>query len=924
MAVYKGVARIRINDLLGASLFRASLATANNDPDVLGSDRAVWELAAGQSVTLRLRIISTGSNPVVVARVYYETGTGTLIRQLRNSTSGSGTLTYTFYATDDGTATGTPCVGTMRLYVRAYREGSLNDFDIDSDGNVSGPALGGSAGYTDQGVLRAYIDNPTLSHLGYPAGSQHAYGAAGDEFASLRVGYTPPPTIRGHEQTLLRALTESGGVAGGGTTQLVSAGGTSDHSVRVDELAFNSALESCGARVLPVGTALIVPDSEPGMLWTRFVADTGQVQSGDGVQVANLFDVDPRLTAGIVQPTPDSGLANIGDAISVSMQVTNSRDELLTRPLTTVLRDSTGATIVGNTQTGPSYTQSHQLVAGDDATADTTGAQWTLEVEPVTVATVQVNAIRVSTFRVFHSANGLPGFDANLADGMLTSAETTTSDDGGGGDRSLLNRGEECRLIGYVYRADGGYWTRPLDMRVIADDNSEEDQQSVSPLLGQIDYTYTTAMDDRANPTGRAKHARIADTDGNIEVNAPDQWNLSSRYRRTVVKVRVGDENGDDGRLGGVFPLAAFNRDSGEQPVYIEVEVRYFRDTLLANTTITAEARNDVLGVEDSQSVTTDANGIAAWSYQIGQGDKATPANGKLVPSLSPKHPHVYDAGNDSAQLPDWWGVTEHVWLDAHDQRAEVLSKDTWNPANPQDGSEDANEEPVGYVLLGDEMWLSVHAMGVRLDRELQTSGNAITQTLKAPNGSAHVMQQTDTGADGWSAPWNAAFTTPQSENWSHEAAFAFEGNSNTVADAITVITPRTNNLVPILVVPNILEPDTALGIQLRTEKDDLAIEPDSVPTFRVMDPSTSPWTELAAGNFTSDASGFEEANGSEYTAAVASAALPSAGAVAVIADAKISGSKIRVRAPVWIGRTAPDSYVDFDPAGEQWLRYVA
>lgn len=930
MAAYKGVARVEMQaSSTGGTDFVLSTSNAATI-----SDRPTWELAAGGSITLHGALREFGSftggedQYEITAAVYYETTLGTLVRELGvySTKSSFAAASWAFYATSNGLAGGTPIPGTLRLYLRVrYDAGVGGVVDADSDGTVfeDTNTLAG-ANEQDQGVLRAHVDSITLAHLGYPAGSQHAYGPAGDEIAAARAAYPVPPAIRGHEHLRLDII-DGAAVQVAGAEADVLAGGQTDLAVVVDETNFDAALKTYGLRATPVGAALLVPDSEPGMAWTRFVAGAGQTQVGDGVEDQTLFDADPRVTNAFIDPTPASGLANIGDAIVASMAPVSSRGDAITRVMPAVLRDSQGVIKATNaTATGPNYSVGYTTVAGDDAAADTTGALWTIEVQPPGNSAVQVFGIAVSTFRVFHSTNGLPSFDADLADGVLSSAETTTSDDGGGGDRSVLNRGETCRLIGYVYRADGGYWTRPLDMRVVNDLGNDEDQQFVSPLLGRIDYTYLTANDDRATTAGRPKHARIAATDGNIPVSAPDQWTLSGTYRRTVVKVQVGDEDGDDGRLGGVFPLAAFNRDPAEQPVYIEVEVRYFRDTPLANRTITCEARDENAVAENSQSITTNASGIAAWSYNIGQGDKATPAAGKLVPALSPKHPHVYDDGNGTGRLPDWWGVTEHVWLDAHDQRAEALDKDTWNPANPTDGSENAAEEDLGYILLENEMWLSVHAMGVRLDRQLQTSGGAVTQMLKKPNGSTLVMRQTDTGADGWSPPWNVDYTAPPSENWSHEAAFAFEGNSNTVADAITVITPRTNNLVPILVAPNILEPDTALGIQLRTEKDDIAVQPDSVPRYRVLDPSTSPWAELAAGEFTSDTSGLEEAAGSEYTAAVPAAVLPALGVVVVVADAQISGSRVRVGAPVRIGRTVPASYIDFDPAGEQWLRYVA
>lgn len=137
MAIFKGDTSLLINDGLGNTR-RYSLRTENVDG--VPANRSVWEGNAGTSVTLFLRNETAGAAPPgnanvrFILRVYYETGTTTLIRELHNSTTppANGT-SYTFHFTNDGNSGGTARCGQLRGYIDAEFDGAVGDYNRNSD-----------------------------------------------------------------------------------------------------------------------------------------------------------------------------------------------------------------------------------------------------------------------------------------------------------------------------------------------------------------------------------------------------------------------------------------------------------------------------------------------------------------------------------------------------------------------------------------------------------------------------------------------------------------------------------------------------------------------------------------------------------------------------------------------------------------------
>jgi len=898
MANYKGEAYCTSTNLTGAVHFKLTTDSGGTFSGTR-ADRSTWELNAGASVTLYFYRGTTGTLPpalpdgdggdLVRLRVYHETGTGTLVRELFTGTSppANGT-SYTFYATSNGLIGGSPRAGTLRLRIEAIQSGELLDnYNIDSDTQ-------------DQGVLRCNQVTPDtkLVHDGYPSGSTYAIGPASTESVGITFTHDPPFGTGAHQDMRIDVL-DAGAVQFAGTQQDL-VGTSSTLSVPVNTANFDDTSKAYGLRVTPIGAALLQPTSEGSMLWCRFGSGTGTTQNGNSVERASgVFNVDPRVT--VPSPTLSKSLHNRGDSTTIDYNVRNARNENLTRSLNYVLKDSGGTTRKSGSDSGANYDIDYTIGSADAAAFDFVGSQWTFETSNSEFTTVTSNAYRVSrkvmigsgvgsnnlsintnfevynrgetvtydfyvsaadgtaytrtvtaevhntahgvenqrsesngdghfqdsyvvasgdtatgdqtgslkhieidpngtggnsadasaaewgvsTLRVIHSTATLPSGNPANADNTV-SIVTTTSDDGGGGDRSLLNVLETAQIDYYLYGVRGQAWPFSFNSRIIAADGSTDFTDVRTPSgAGLVSYTRTMAngVESAFDLVGDAKHIRADSSDSNDTVNSADAAAVSSKILigsaaglddgDLVIEVgSVG--SGDDATMSGVYPTAIFNRDSGEADVAISTYLSYARLTKYANQTVSSAVHSDVHGVEDSQTPTTDANGLLAYTYTIANTDKATAHVEKstggysTLPTGSPKHLTITDGDNTTIDSDEAWGVTKHLWVDVHDEREEPLNRDTWNPADPSDGSENAEEEPFQYVILGDTLKVWAHVMSVRLDREIETwdgdtgsypANRAVRLRTIKPSGSVNATMLTDTGIDGWTSGVDEAET---------------------------------------------------------------------------------------------------------------------------------------------------------------------
>lgn len=333
---YRGDSQIQI--ATSANQTRMHLRTVNDDS--APADRA-FEVLAGQAITFYYRWINVffGVAPNKVTIEVRDDNTSTVIRtyQTLGPEPAIGAA-FTFWGTHDGTQTGTPQGGTVRLYLRAVKDnGSVTDnYNLDSDGAVTvSPA--GSSTVIHSGCLRvnALVDDLTAS--AYAARSLHANG----EPFVLTAAHTPKYGGAGSKTVRLDAIDAAGSQTVAGASAEFDTGAAYAQSVLVTG-AFTGGLAAYGARLVPVSNAGFVPSSGP-IPWTKFVANgPNVVQDGNGVRRDSFYNVDPSLkvdlhtqkgSALVKDPITAPDLYEhfaaviLGDTMHTWVHVTNARDE---------------------------------------------------------------------------------------------------------------------------------------------------------------------------------------------------------------------------------------------------------------------------------------------------------------------------------------------------------------------------------------------------------------------------------------------------------------------------------------------------------------------------------------------------------------------------------------------------------------------
>jgi hypothetical protein len=386
MSVFKGDASIEIdNSGLGSRRYSLRTVNSNGAP----SNRATWEGNAGTSVTLFFRNETAGVSPPSDAdnlfelKVFYETGTGTLVRTLYTGAAppANGT-SYTFYFTADGLVGGAQRCGQLRLYINAVRTG-LGTYNRNSD-NTGGSGLALSD--VDQGVLRSNMLVSDLTVSAYPAGSKFAYGTAADETYTLTATHTQKYADTNNEIMRFHVLTAADVSLGSSTTEL-GAGTSTVSSAGTINNAFATGDNNYGGRFEVENNGLLLTTEK----WTLPV-DNGVNVAQDGtnaIKRSSFFVVNPDVT--FVSVTPGQTVYNREETATVTFGLQNARAEALTRSMTAIVKDSTGATKKTITDTGGTYgdggTSDYVIGVADRATYDLTGDQWTLAITTAGVRT---------------------------------------------------------------------------------------------------------------------------------------------------------------------------------------------------------------------------------------------------------------------------------------------------------------------------------------------------------------------------------------------------------------------------------------------------------------------------------------------------------------------------------------------------------
>ncbi len=387
MPVTKGSAFVSTSFLTGKRFFHFGTRTNGGQS---ASDQPIWQLEAGEPIELRFWTGTAGLLPppepgIVFLDVYYETGNATLVRRVWNSGLPSNGARFTFWATDDGTETGEPRCGTLRLSIHA-QFGTL--YLVRSDGTGSGLDA------WSQGLLRANAKVSAITHDGYPNGDRYALGVVDDESVTLRAAITPPFDVRGHELLAWRILHDQVDIHTDPSHFPDSAGQLSV-SLPTDSV-FLDALETYGAGLAVDGNSELEPSSG-AVAWTSISADNANlVDDADGVSDPALFDVDPRVQFADV--TAGSPIYNRGQTASIEIGLINARGEPLLRDLDLALVDSLNQTQSTQTLSGPIYEMTYPLPVDADARNDQTGAEWRVKlVDPTVTATGDHAAFYVSS-----------------------------------------------------------------------------------------------------------------------------------------------------------------------------------------------------------------------------------------------------------------------------------------------------------------------------------------------------------------------------------------------------------------------------------------------------------------------------------------------------------------------------------------------
>lgn len=569
--VAKGMAFARSNQVLnnGQQVSFGTLSTDHGlDPD---TDQPVWELNAGDSIPLYVDELDANSNrpETVELRVYYETGTGTLVKTVHNgapSWSLGVSLIDTFYATDDGTATGTPCAGVLRLYVRIVRSSGIVQYDVNSDSGGSG----GSGQEWGQGLLRANCKVSDIAASAYPAGSTFAYGTAADEIITLTATHAQPFEVRGHEHVRIDALDVTTQHLAG-DEQDIGSGTTTTQQFTVNNPNFDDDAKSYGAEFVPVGVAQLVPDSDPTMLWTTLVDDGASVeQNGDNVRRQSFYDVDPGIV--IQNGVVAESVYNRGETAEHQFELVNARGETLTRSVGWDILDGEDTTVASVSDTGPTYFNSRVIGDTERALPDDTGDQWSIVTTLADAYNVAANIYGVSRKWIFRADTG------EAAGTVFTDKTASPSADG----KTLFNRGQDVFFRGLLFNVRGealgavaGFFApRRTDQEAYELPLTAHTLAAGGELTG-ASATYAVPLTSVTSPAGRAlvfsssnveQPRSGGDGQGNFaetDIAAPE-WTITDQYSVTMRSQKEPVRNTDP--VDTVFTI-------GDDAVYHFVQV---------------------------------------------------------------------------------------------------------------------------------------------------------------------------------------------------------------------------------------------------------------------------------------------------------------------------------------------------------------
>ncbi len=323
-------------------------------------DRLVWQLSAGQCLTLYYYDMTSGATPPqapnqVTLKVKIDNSATDVITFLNAGTEPANATPYTFCATNDGLITGTPRAGTYRLYVQAIKNnggGGIGNYNIDSDG----VATVGTIVQNARGAIRSMMLVSSLSASAPPSGSQFAYGPSADELVTITVTRTQKNGGTTTETINFNSLHQSGGSVVETSTTTESTASTTDTTTFIIDNSYDLASNTYDIEYNIISTASLT-----GMSWTTFPI------SGHGVDISRIsatkvratgFTADPRIITDmdgsgtfatadnlfLTKLGSSSGsvitLFNRGEIVYSEGYIYNSRSQLLSRAMTLTVQDT--------------------------------------------------------------------------------------------------------------------------------------------------------------------------------------------------------------------------------------------------------------------------------------------------------------------------------------------------------------------------------------------------------------------------------------------------------------------------------------------------------------------------------------------------------------------------------------------------------
>jgi hypothetical protein len=742
VAIHKGNASVTQVQVGSGRTF--ALRTDAVDSTVAG-DLSGYTLSAGESITLTYRTGTNGASApsaanTIILRVYYETGTGTLVKELYNSTPPANGTTFTFYATNTGESAGSARAGTLRLYVQAIRT-DLGAYDTNSDSDG------------DQGVIRSQAKVSNLSVSSYPSGSTFAYGTSSNEGITLSATHTQPYAVRGHETIRIDSLDQTTQQLAG-SVKVIGSSTTTTQAFTVND-TFDDSLKSYGLEFTPIGTAQLVPDSEPSMLWTTFVDDGASVeQNADTVRQQSFYNVDPRIT--LDAPVLGHDLYNRGEVTSIDVGVKNARAEALTRSIGYQLKDSTGAIKKTSNDTGPNYDIDYTIGTSDDAAYDVIGKQWSIV---LTQSDVDTNP----SADVYSVSNKLlMGSAVSLNDLVINS------------NHELYNRNETVDYNtfisfarGDVYASESNITVQVINSSNNAVENSDTLPTSVTGLISS-DYLIGSADEATHDYVGASKYVTVAKS-GNTADASNLEWAVS---RKWAIKQDAGSAAGtvftDKSHSPSADNKTLFNRG---QDVFFSGLLYNVREELLGNVAgFLAIRRTDQEAYELNTSALTltadsELTGVNA-TYVVPLTSVTSPAGRSLVFSSSnTEQPRAGENGTGNFAETDVstseWTITDQYQVECRLQKEFAYNTDT---------------EDVVFTIGSD----AIYAYGEVFD----AVGDAVPSasvSLKQfdPNGIQSASAEQLTQANGITTAASFQPNTPKGE-WTYSATTSNEGNSGT------------------------------------------------------------------------------------------------------------------------------------------------